>query len=43
MNNLEISCKLEDKELLQLSKNIAKNEMIVNIDKQPTTALPANY
>lgn len=34
MNNLEISCEI-DKKLLELSKNIAKNEMIVTIGNPP--------
>lgn len=44
MNNLEISCKLDNgKELLELSKDIAKNEMIVKIDKPPRNKLPSDY
>jgi hypothetical protein len=41
MNDLEISCEVNSS-LLELNKNIAKNEMIVSIEKAPTK-LPAIY
>ena len=44
MSNLEVSLKLnEGKELVQLSKEIAKSEMLITIDKEPKTPLPSEY
>lgn len=44
MNNLEVSCTLnEGKEMLELSKNIAKNEMLITINKKPNSKLPTDY
>jgi hypothetical protein len=41
MNALEISCEV-NKVMLELDKNIAKNEMIVTYNKAPKV-LPAEY